>query len=117
MDQGHGPLVRAAAGEQPAVILDALRHAVIDAKRCDLRYGLPVDHLLRGLHVAACRSTAFDAEQVVVPGGQEALPPAGLVDGLGDRDRRGDPVLALGSHGTLGHGLDEGLLALGGGNR
>ena len=117
MGQGHGPLIRATAGEQPAVILDALRHAVIDAKRCDLRHGLPVDHLLRGLHVAACRATALDAEQVVVPGSQEALSPAGLVDGLGDRHGGGDPVLALGSHRTLGHGLDKGLLALGGGNR
>ena len=52
MDQGHRLLVRATAGEQPAVILDALRHAVIDAERCDLRDGLPVH---RPPAWAACR--------------------------------------------------------------
>ena len=74
------------------------------------RHPLAVLELLRRQHVTARRSGALDAEQVVIPDRQCALTPAGFIDGLGDRHRRGDAVPALRRHGARRDLADEGLL-------
>ena len=110
---GHGLAVVAAGGEELAVIVDAFRGAVVDAERAGGRHQLAVLVLLRRQRIAARWARALDAEQVVVLGRQRALSPARLVDGLGDRDRCRDTVLALRGHGSGRHLANERLLAAG----
>jgi hypothetical protein len=107
---GHGLLVVATVSQQPAVIVDALGNVVIDAERRRGAHRLPV-HVLLGRQRHASRwAGALDAEQVVVLGGQLALPPPGLVDGLGDRDGGGNPVTVLRRDGPGRDCVDERLL-------
>jgi len=90
--------------------IDALRDVLVDLEGRGQVHELSVDHLLCWLLVAAGRTGALDPEQVVIIGRQYALAPAGLVDRLGDRDRRGHAVPALSGHGAARDLLDEGLL-------
>ena len=106
----HGLLVVAAAGQQPAVVVDALRGVVVDAEGRRGTHRLPVHVLLGGHRNAAGWAGALDAEQVVVLGGQLALPPARLVNGLGDGDRSGYPVTVLGGYRARRDLADERLL-------
>ena len=106
----HRGRIVAAVRQEPAVGVDALGDVLIDLEGSREVHELAVDHLLCGLHVAACWPGSLDPEQVVVVGRQGALTPAGFVDGLGDRDGGRYPVLALGGHGTPRDLLDEGLL-------
>ena len=109
----HGLLVVAAAGQEAAVVVDALGQIVVHAEGRRGADRLAVHVLLGGQRHAACRAGALDAEQVVVPGGQLALAPPRLVDSLGDRDRSRDPVAVLRLDGPRGDRADEGLLGPG----
>ncbi len=113
----HGTRVVAAACQEPAVGVDALRDALVDLERRGEVHELTIDDLLRRLHVAAGRTGSLDPEQVVVVGRQDALAPAGLVDGLGDGDGGRYTVLALSGHGASRDLLDEGVLGGGAGLR
>jgi hypothetical protein len=114
---GHGLLVVAAVGQKPAVVFDALGGVVVDPEGRGGTDRLPVHVLLGGHRHAACGAGALDAEQVVLPGGQLALPPPRLVNGLGDRDRRGNPVAVLGGYRAGRDLADERLLGPGLGHR
>jgi hypothetical protein len=113
----HGTRVVAAAGQEPTVGVDALRDALIDLEGRGEVHELAVDHLLRRLHVTPHRAGSLDPEQVVVVGCQDALAPAGLVDGLGDGDGGWHAVLALSGHGAARDLADEGLLGCRAGQR
>ncbi len=107
---GHCIRIVGAARQQPAVGVDALGDVLVDLERRGEIHDLTVDHLLGRLLVTACRTGSLDPEQVVVVGRQDALSPAGLVDGLGNGDGGGHAVLALSRHGAAGDLVDEGLL-------
>ena len=113
----HGLLVVAALGQEPAVVVDALGHVVINAEGRRGANRLAVHVFLGRQRHAARGAGALDAEQVVIAGGQLALAPPRLVDGLGDGDRGRDPVPALSLEGPRGHRADECLLRPGPGNR
>jgi hypothetical protein len=90
--------------------VDALGNVLVDLERRGEVHELTVDHLLRRLFVTAGRTGSLDPEKVVVIGRQDALTPAGLVDGLGNGDGGRHAVLALGRHGAVRDLVDEGLL-------
>jgi hypothetical protein len=104
---GHGLPVVAAGGQQPAVIVNALREVVVNPEDRGAVDHLAVLEFLRRQHVAAGRAGSLDAEQVVIPGGQAALAPARLLDSLGDRDRGRHAVLALRGHRPRHQHVDE----------
>jgi hypothetical protein len=92
------------------VVLDALGGVVVDTEGRRGTDRLPVHVLLGGHRHAARWASALDPEQVMVLGGQLALPPPRLVNGLGNRNRGGYPVTMLGGH-CAGRDLaDESLL-------
>ena len=99
------------------MVVDALGHVVVHAEGRRGADRLAVHVFLGGQRHAARGAGALDAEQVVIPGGQLALAPPRLVDGLGDGDRGRDPVPALSLNGSWGHRADERLLRPGPGNR
>ena len=90
--------------------IDALRDALIDLEDAERFTSWPLMTSCVGCSSVPAGPGALDAEQVVVAGSQQALAPAGFVDGLGDRDGRRYAVLALGGHGAARDLLDEGLL-------
>src|SRR5262249_34398407 len=113
---GHGLPVVAAGGPQPAVIGNALREVVVDGEDRGAVHHLAALEILSRQHVAAGRAGSLDPEQVVISGGQAALAPARLLDGLGDRDRGRHAVLALRGRRPRQQHVDE-LLLRGGGGR
>ena len=70
----HGLLVVAAAGQEPAVIVDALGYVVIHAEGRRRADRLAVHVFLGGQRHAARGAGALDAEQVVIPGGELLWP-------------------------------------------
>ena len=91
----HRPAVVPARCEQPAVIVDTLSGAVIDPERGRGCHRLAIGVLMRWQRIAAGRAAALDPEQVVVLGGQAALTPRRLIDGLGNRHRSRHAVPVL----------------------
>jgi hypothetical protein len=98
MALGHGLRVVLAGGQQLAVVFDALGDIAVHPKWSRERHELAILVLLSRLRIAARRAIALNSEQIVVSGRQAAQAPAGLIDGLGNRHRRGDAVLALRGH-------------------
>ena len=89
---------------------DALGDIVVDAELGVDRDPLAVLEFLRRERDASRGPAALDAEQVVVVRREAALAPAGLVDGLGDRDRCGHAEALLGGERTRCDLADERLL-------
>ena len=92
------------------MIVDALGDIVVHAEQGDAGHPLAILVLSCRPWVAARGARAFDAEQVVIFGGQLALAPARFLDGLGDRHRRGDAVPALRGNRSRCDFTDERLL-------